>query len=95
MKYQVSETKVTSPIYRAPEVFLKKKYSYEIDSWAVGIIFYKMLYLKLSQIRSKKTFMQSVYPYKSVESAKMQFVISRKKNSIRLKQMRVLFLTSG
>lgn len=44
MKYQVSETKVTSPIYRAPEVFLKKKYSYEIDSWAVGIIFYKMLY---------------------------------------------------
>ena len=28
MKYQVSETKVTSPIYRAPEVFLKK-YSYE------------------------------------------------------------------
>lgn len=44
MKYQPAEKKVTSPMYRAPEVFLKKHYSYEIDSWAAGIIFYQMLY---------------------------------------------------
>lgn len=44
MRYQPGEIRVTAPTYRAPEVFLKKNYSYEIDSWAVGIIFYYMLY---------------------------------------------------
>lgn len=44
MRYQPGETRVTAPTYRAPEVFLKNNYSYEIDSWAAGIIFHYMLY---------------------------------------------------
>lgn len=43
MKYRKSETKVTSPYYRAPEVFSEQQYSYDIDMWALGLILYYII----------------------------------------------------
>lgn len=43
MRYRKAETEVTSPMFRAPEIFEEKRYSYEVDMWAVGLIFHYML----------------------------------------------------
>lgn len=43
MRYRQGETEVTSPAYRAPEIYKEKKYSYEADIWAVGLILYYMI----------------------------------------------------
>lgn len=43
MKYKKCDTKVTSPLYRAPEVFKEQKYSAEIDLWALGLILFTMI----------------------------------------------------
>lgn len=43
MLYRKSDTKVTSPLFRAPEVLKEKRYSYEVDIWAAGLIFYRLL----------------------------------------------------
>lgn len=43
MRYRKAEVEVTSPMFRAPEIFKEKRYSYEVDMWAVGLIFHYML----------------------------------------------------
>jgi serine/threonine protein kinase len=43
MNYSKLELEVTSLMYRAPEVFCKKRYSAHIDLWAVGCIMYFLL----------------------------------------------------
>jgi NIMA (never in mitosis gene a)-related kinase len=35
---------VGSPLYMAPEVLLKNHYSYKSDIWALGIIYYELLF---------------------------------------------------
>lgn len=35
-----------SPLYMAPEILLKKKYTYTSDLWSLGIILYQMIYNK-------------------------------------------------
>lgn len=35
-----------SPLYMAPEILLKTKYSSKSDLWSVGVIIYQMIYLK-------------------------------------------------
>jgi serine/threonine protein kinase len=33
-----------SPLYMAPEIIIKGKYSYQVDFWALGIMLYEMIY---------------------------------------------------
>lgn len=43
MKYSCPELNVTGFIYRAPEIFCKRRYSKEIDLWAAGCIMYYLI----------------------------------------------------
>lgn len=42
-----------SPYYMAPEIFIDKKYDYNIDIWSLGVIFYEMIYGELPFLRCK------------------------------------------
>lgn len=44
MRYKKSDSKVTAPLYRAPEVFKELYYSAEVDIWAVGLVFFSMIH---------------------------------------------------
>lgn len=35
------------PLYEAPEIYFKKKYSFKCDVWSLGLVLYQMLYGKL------------------------------------------------
>jgi serine/threonine protein kinase len=39
-----SKYNVGSPLYMAPESLRKNEYSYRSDIWALGVIFYEMLF---------------------------------------------------
>ena len=38
-----TETVIGTPIYMSPEIFQNSKYGFEVDMWALGVMFYMML----------------------------------------------------
>lgn len=71
MKYAKYDCKVTSPLYRAPEVYRENKYSSEIDIWAVGMIMYYLIqkenvyYFPQKEISEIENRMEVLYKRKS------------------------------
>lgn len=41
--YDTQQNMLGTPIYMAPEIFKKKKYTSKVDIWSIGIITYKLL----------------------------------------------------
>jgi serine/threonine protein kinase len=41
---QVYEFNVGTPLYMSPETLMKNHYSAKTDIWALGIVFYEMIY---------------------------------------------------
>ena len=41
--YDTQKTMLGTPLYMAPEIFKKKKYTNKVDIWSIGVITYKLL----------------------------------------------------
>ena len=43
----LDHTILGTPIYMSPQLLKGQKYSHKVDIWALGLIFYQLLYNKL------------------------------------------------
>ena len=40
------DTIVGTPVYMAPQILTRQKYSYKCDVWSIGVLIYEMMYGK-------------------------------------------------
>jgi serine/threonine protein kinase len=43
-KSQLVKTQVGTPLYMSPELLSRQKYTSKCDIWALGLVYYEMLY---------------------------------------------------